>query len=140
MRLLLLSLFSALEGYVVLVFFKQKTRRNAFISLCWLIGFMALSSAVTHLLMPDTKQLSPLAKDAALSILIILLVAFFCQLVAIGITRTIDWHREHNKANLHKQPFQFAVEHQAQLASLFTYFYFAASLLMSGGIWLGSAA
>jgi hypothetical protein len=140
MHFLLLLLFSALDGYIALVFFKQKTRQNAFKSFAALVGFAVVSSAITHLAIPATKRLTDVAQNALLSFSLILSVAFFCQLVAILIKRTIDWHREHNSANLHRQPIRFAIERQEQLITLATYFYFIGSLLILGGIWLGPAS
>jgi hypothetical protein len=140
MRILFLLLFIALDSYVALVFFKQKTRQNAFKSLAALIGFAVVSSAVTHLVIPATKQLTSLAQKALISFSIILLTAFICQLVAILIRRAIDWHRANNSANLHRQPIRFAIERQEQLITLATSFYFAGSLLILGGIWLDLAS
>ena len=139
MRLLCLLFFIALDSYVVLVFFKQKTRQNALKSIAYLIGFTVVSSAITHLAIPATKQLNELAKNALTSFSIILFAAFFCQLIAILVKRVIDWHRENNSANLHRQPIRFAIERQEQLINFANYFYFASSLLVLWGIWLGPA-
>lgn len=137
MSILFLLFFGVLNSYIVLLLFKQKNQRNAFKSLAALIGFIIISNATTHFIVPANKQLNSFAKNTLLSFSIILSVAFFCQLVAIIIRRVINWHRENNKANLHRQPIRFAIERQEQLIALATYFYFAGSLLILWGIWLG---
>jgi hypothetical protein len=137
MRVLLLLFFAAVDYYVVLVFFREKSRRNALSSFLWLIGYFVLSSLTTRILFSAGIQSRSQIDNTLISFGIVLTVAFFCQLVAIMIKRAINWHREHNKANLHRQPIRFAIEQQGKIITFATYFYFLASLLILWGIWLG---
>jgi len=137
MSVLFLIFFAVVDYYVVLVFFKEKNRRNAFVSLLWLISYIALSKLATSIFLSTDSHYYNLAGNSLISFAIILTVAFFCQLVAMLIDRVINWHREHNKANLHRQPIRFAIKWQAQITAFATYFYFLASLLILWGIWLG---
>ena len=137
MRFLLLIFFAAVDYYVVLVFFREKSRRNALSSFLWMIGCLALSSLTRTVLFPTGIQAHGLVDNTLISFGIVLTIAFFCQAVAIMIKQAINWHREHNKANLHRQPIRFAIEQQEKIISFTTYFYFLGSLLILWGIWLG---
>jgi hypothetical protein len=75
-------------------------------------------------LIPGKQQLNTLARSSFLSLGLVLFITFFNQLVARMINQTTSW----------------SYERETQVTTVFTYFYFFASLLILWGIWLGPAS
>lgn len=140
MRLFLLLAFSAVDYYVLLVFFKEKSRQKLRASLIWLIGYFIFGLLAAKALLADDEPRSSVAYSLLSSLQVILTVSFGSQLLALMLNRLLDWHHEHNRANLHRQPIKAAIEGQGTINSISTYFYFFASLIILYGIWLGQPA
>jgi hypothetical protein len=142
MKILCWLLFVGLNGYLLFVFAKKFER--AYLIKLFLAGVpVVMVSFVVFALTIRLLGLHPnyVFKFYALSILMSLvalcMINFINPVFHYMVQHVLEFHQQHNAANLHRQPIKFFTDNQHTIMGVATVIWFLGSALMLYGVWLG---
>lgn len=142
MKILCWLLFVALNGYLLFIFAKKFER--AYLMKLFAAGVpVVIVSFVVFALLIRLLGLHPnyvitfYAISTMMSLNLICLINFINQFSHYMLQHVIQFHQQHNAANVHRQPIKFFVDNQHTMMRVATVIWFLGSALMLYGVWLG---
>jgi hypothetical protein len=142
MKILCWLLFVALNGYLLFYFAKKFERAYLIKLFAGCVPVVMVLFVITALVIkllgfhPDLVFKFYII-SIMMSLIAVCLINFVNQVFHGMVRQVIQFHQQHNAANVHRQPIKFFVDNQHTIMRVATVIWFLGSALMLYGVWLG---